>query len=361
MRILVLANDSVGLYLFRLDLLLELLKENEVHISLPNGNYVEELEKAGCHFIDTHLERRGMNPKKDMKLFIHYLSVLSDVQPDLVITYTIKPNIYGGLACTVKRIPYAVNITGLGTAFQGHGMLRQMVTAMYKSSLRKAKVVFFENSANRDLFIRERIVRIPQTCLLNGAGVNLEKFSYLEYPDHDVFRFLFIGRVMKEKGVDELFEAMQRLIAEGQNCILDVVGPFEENYKEKLESFEKEGWLKYHGFQEDVRPFIKECDCFVLPSYHEGMANTDLECAASGRPIITSNIPGCKEAVINGVSGLLCESKEEESLHDAMTKMMGMEKDERIAMGLEGRKHMEASFDKKVIVEKTMQRLIEKL
>ena len=229
---------------------------------------------------------------------------------------------------------------------------------MYKAALKKAKVVFFENSSNRDLFISEKIVKIRQVCLLNGAGVNLERFPYEEYPNNDIFHFLFIGRVMKEKGIDELLEAMRMLIKDGVKCILDVVGPFEEDYKDKLEKYEKDGWLKYYGYQEDVRPFIKACDCFVLPSYHEGMANTNLECAASGRPIITSIIPGCKEAVRNNNSGLLVEPKNVDSLHDAMKKMLVLKIKDRMKMGEAGRKHMEEIFDKNIVVKNTVEKLV---
>lgn len=357
MKTLILANFDLGLFQFRRELIQELLKKGEVFISLPYGKLVEPLIEDGCRFIDTPMDRRGMNPKTDLKLFYNYLHILSDVKPDLVITYTIKPNIYGGLACTLKKTPYAVNITGLGSAFEGHGALRQMVTAMYKVALKKAKVVFFENSANRDLFIREKILRIPQACLLHGAGVNLEKFPYEEYPNNEIFHFLFIGRVMKEKGIDELFEAMKRLIAEGENCFLDVVGPFEEDYKDKLGKYEKEGWLKYHGFQEDVRPFIKACDCFVLPSYHEGMANTNLECASSGRPIITSDIPGCKEAVTDK-SGLLCSPRNSDSLYRMMKTMTEQSREEREQMGRMGWRYMEEVFDKKKVVAETIKKLL---
>ena len=159
---------------------------------------------------------------------------------------------------------------------------------------------------------------------------------------------------MKEKGIDELFEVMKRLVAEGKQCFLDVVGPFEEDYKDKLEQYENDGWLKYHGYQSDVRPFINNCHCFVLPSYHEGMANTNLECASSGRPVITSNIPGCKEALVEGVSGLLCEPKNVNSLYSVMKRMVEMSVAERRAMGLAGRKHMEDVFDKKKVVEETI-------
>ena len=161
---------------------------------------------------------------------------------------------------------------------------------------------------------------------------------------------------MKEKGIDELFEAMKRLVSEGEKCFLDVVGPFEEDYKEKLEECEKAGWLKYHGYQENVIPFIAACDCFVLPSYHEGMANTNLECASSGRPVITSNIPGCKESVVDG-SGLLCETRNVESLFRAMKTMLEKPREERVRMGQVGRKHMEDVFDKKKVVGDTIRHL----
>jgi galacturonosyltransferase len=162
---------------------------------------------------------------------------------------------------------------------------------------------------------------------------------------------------MKEKGIEELFQAMAQLVFEGKQCFLDVVGPFEENYEDRLRQYENEELLKYHGYQEDVRPFIRDCDCFVLPSYHEGMANTNLECASSGRPIITSNIPGCREAVIEGVSGLVCEPKNAESLYQAMKQMIEMSTKDRCAMGLAGRKHMEEVFDKKKVIAETMKHL----
>ena len=310
-KVLILANNDVGLYQFRQELIAELLKKNKIYISLPYGDMIEPLKKKGCKFIDTPVDRRGLNPIKDMELFIYYMELLKKVKPDLVITYTIKPNIYGSLACELLGIPYAVNITGLGTAFQKKGALRALVTMMYKVSLRKAKVVFFENCENQQIFIDEKIVPENKTCLLNGAGVNLEKYTYIDYPtDRQPVRFLFIGRVMREKGVNELFKAMRMLRKDGINCSLDVVGGYEENYESIIRRFEKEGWLNYHGFQDDVRPFIANCHCFVLPSWHEGMANTNLECAASGRPVITSYIHGCLEAVVEGKNGFLCAAPE---------------------------------------------------
>ena len=189
--------------------------------------------------------------------------------------------------------------------------------------------------------------------------MNLEHFYPADYPGDKKTRFLFIGRIMKEKGVDELFDAMKRLTAEGVDCSLDILGGFDEDYSGKIREYESEGWLKYWGYQEDVRPFIAASHCFVLPSWHEGMANTNLECAASGRPVITSRIHGCMEAVEDGVTGFLCERKNAGSLYRAMKKFTELSFDERKAMGLAGRKRMEAIFDKKRVVHETMTRLME--
>ena len=357
MKILILTNYDVGLYQFRRELIEALLKENQVTISLPYGELVEPLKDMGCVFLDTPVDRRGINPVTDLKLLMKYRRMLRTEKPDLVITYTIKPNIYGGIACRMAKIPYAVNITGLGTAFQKQGTLRKFVTFLYKTALKKAKVVFFENAANRQIFIDEKIVPEGKCCLLSGAGVNLERYTYAPYPMAEPVRFLFMGRVMKEKGVEELFAAMERLRREGETCSLDVLGSYEENYAEQIRNFEAEGWIRYHGYQKDVRPFIAQTHCFVLPSYHEGMANTNLECAAMGRPLITSDIPGCKEAVIDGVSGLLCQPKNADSLHFAMKRFLSLSNQQRQAMGKAGRQHMEAVFDKNKVVEKTIQNL----
>ena len=175
MKILILANYDVGLYQFRRELIESLRKEHEVVISLPYGKLVEPLREMGCVFLDTPVDRRGLNPVTDLKLMMKYRRILRNEKPDLVITYTIKPNVYGGLACLMAGVPYAVNITGLGTAFQKRSLLRKFVTFLYKAALKKAKVVYFENAANRQIFIDEKIVTEEKCCLLNGAGVNLER------------------------------------------------------------------------------------------------------------------------------------------------------------------------------------------
>ena len=357
MKIMILANNDVGLYQFRKELIEELLKEHEVVISLPYGDFVKPLEDIGCKFIDTPVDRRGINPIKDLRLFFTYWKILKQEKPDLVITYTIKPNIYGGCACRFMKIPYAVNITGLGTAFENGGALKKLVIVMNKIGCKKAKVVFFENEENRQIFIKEKIVKENQTCRLNGAGVNLEKYQVAPYPSGEKIKFLFMGRIMAEKGIDELFQAMKKLVSEGYDCELDLIGFSEENYKEKIEGYEKEGWLHYYGYQKDVRPYIERCHCFVLPSWHEGMANTNLECAAMGRPVITSNIHGCMEAVEDGVSGYLCEKQNVDDLYQVIKKFSRLKYDERRIMGIAGRRRMEKLFDKRKVIEDTLRHL----
>ena len=354
MKVLILTNLDVGLYRFRIELVKELLKEHEVIISLPDGDFVDEFEKIGCTVFKTDMDRRGINPIHDIKLLVAYRKILKSVKPDMVITYTIKPNIYGGILCRYKRIPYAVNITGLGTAFQNSGLLKSFVTFLYRIGLKKAKVVFFENEENRQTLINNQITTEEQSCLLPGAGVNIETYPLTPYPtDNEITQFLFMGRVMKEKGIDELFSAMHRLHEENVPCKLVVLGSYEEDYANKVNECSQEGWLDYKGFQEDVKPFIERSHCFVLPSWHEGMANTNLECASMGRPVITSNIHGCLEAVEDGVSGFLCNKQDADDLYRVMKEFVGLSYKQRKEMGLAGRKRMEKLFDKRVVVKRT--------
>lgn len=358
-RILVLANNDVGLYRFRKDLLAALLGAgHEVYISLPDGGFVSELVQLGCRFIDTPIERRGMNPIHDSKLFHQYRAILKEVKPDLVLTYTIKPNIYGGLACRMAHIPYAVNITGLGSAIENGGWLKKFVLALYKPALKGARAIFFENTGNRDTLAATGVVPRGRDAVLNGAGVNLDDYPYQSYPQEGPVRFLFVGRVMREKGVDELFAAAKRMKQEyGDGVEFHIVGSFEEGYKPLMDELEQAGVVKYHGYQSDMKRFYAMASCVVLPSYHEGMSNVLLEAAASGRPLITSDISGCREAVEDGVSGYLCPAKDANALYEAMQRVMELSVEQRSEMGCRGRERMEQQFSKTAVVTETIDKL----
>ena len=354
-KILILTNHSYMLYRFRLELIQALMKSHEVVLSMPFVGHEEDFQALGLRCIETDIDRRGINPATDLRLFHTYQRLLKEEKPDLVITYSIKPNIYGGLACRIAGVPYCANVQGLGTAFQRKG-LAQFVTVLYKLALGKARTVFFENRENAEEFCRRGILSAEKETVLPGAGINLERYSYVPYPENKAIRFLYLGRIMKEKGMDELFEAMRRLREKfGAGMVLDIVGFFDdEGYKAQVDQLVAEGIAVYHGFQSDPLPYYAAADCVVLPSYHEGMSNVLLEAAATGRPVITSDIPGCREAVEDGKTGLLCKAGDSESLYTQMVRMAETSSAERQAMGQAAHEKMLREFDKRLVVEKTM-------
>lgn len=361
-KILILANHYNTLRIFRRELIKKLAElGNEVLISIPPAEKqeIDTLESYGSKVIITDMERRGMNPVKDISLLNRYKKLLREVNPDKVITYTIKPNIYGSIACKSLKIPHYCNVTGLGSAFMADGgLMRKLVSMMYKFSMNKAEKIFFENVGNRDTLVNENIVRAEQTVVMAGAGVNLDEFAFCEYPEDDgSVHFLNVGRIMREKGMDELFYAIRKIKKEYPNTTFDFIGWYEDNYKETVEKMQSENLIAFHGFQSDVTPFIKKANCIVHPSYHEGMSNTLLESCSMGRPIITSNIHGCLEAVEDGKNGFLCNVKDGEDLYCKIKKFIELPYEKRREMGSYARKFVEMNFDKNDVVDRTVKEI----
>ena len=355
MKILIITNHSYMLYRFRRELIAELMKDHEVVLSMPFVGHEDDFQAMGLRCIHTEVDRRGINPKTDMKLLMTYRKLLKDEKPDMVITYSIKPNIYAGLVCAAMGIPYCANVQGLGTAFQRKG-LAQFVTMLYKMAMGRAKTVFFENQGNAREFLDRRIIPAEKITVLNGAGINLAEYPLQPYPENNRVRFLYLGRIMEEKGIGELFTAIRRLHDEmGDKVALDLVGFFDDDYKEQVDALVADGIAVFHGFQPEPRPYYAAADCVVLPSYHEGMSNVLLEAAATGRPVITSDIYGCRETVDNGSTGLLCRVRDAESLYEQMRAMALIPAERRAAMGLAGREKMEREFDKAAVVRSTME------
>ena len=250
-KLIAITNHSYMFWQFRRELMAELQKEYEVVISTPFVGHEDDFAAMGCRMIETDVDRRGINPKTDLKLFMTYYKMLKAEKPDMVITYSIKPNVYAGLACRLLKIPYCVNVQGLGTAFQKEP-LASVVSMMYKVACKKAKTVFFENTGNAKVFIDRKIVPEKKITVLPGAGINLDYYSYAPYPEHEETRFLYLGRIMKEKGMDELFYAIRKLHDEfGDKVKLDLVGFFEDEYKEQVEQLVADGIAEFHGFQSD--------------------------------------------------------------------------------------------------------------
>ncbi len=364
MKILILANHYNTLRIFRRELLQKLSGNGyELVVSLPptDDENVEIIESYGCRvIIEPEMERRGNNPVKDLALLKNYIKLIKKEKPDKVITYTIKCNIYGAEACKICKVPCYCNVTGLGSTFQVENFTKKMVSAMYKFSMNKAKKIFFENVGNRDTLVNSGIVRLDQTVVLPGAGVNVEEFSLVDYPsDEDGIKFIFVGRIMAEKGVDELFYAIKKLNDEGYtNVSFDFIGWYEDDYVGLVNELQEQGLINFYGFQPNVKPYVEKAHCVIHPSWHEGMSNTLLEGAAMGKPLITSNIHGCLEAVEEGVTGYLSEVKNGDSLFNTIEKFINLSYDEKKKMGLSGRKRMEEIFEKNLVVNQTIKELI---
>ncbi len=353
MKILILANNDVGLYKFRKELIESFINQkHEVYISLPKGEYVTTLEKMGCKYIRTEFNRRGMNPLKDLKLISFYWKTIKKINPDVVLTYTIKPNIYGGIVCRVKHIPYLTNITGLGTAIENESILSRILMIMYKLAIGKSDNVFFQNAENKSFFEEKHLVK-DNTSLIPGSGVNLDEHLFEEYPEEDgIIRFLFVGRIMKDKGIGELIECAKEICKKQLNVRFDIVGGFDEEvYRNTIAELEQKGILKYYGHQKDVHAFIKSHHATILPSYHEGLSNVLLETAAAGRPILASNIAGCKETFEEGISGIGFESKDSKTLIQAVQRFVELPYEEKRMMGIRGRQKMEKEFDRNIVIK----------
>ena len=350
-KILFLANHFIVLFSFRKELISELLSRGyEVYLSLPESEDNKYFEDLGCKIIVTDIDRHGVNPLKDGLLLNQYKKIIKSVKPDVVLTYTIKPNVYGGLACKSLKIPYVSNVTGLGSAIRNGGLVRSVALFLYKISLEKANMVFFQNEENKEYFLKRKIVK-GDFEVLPGSGVNLESNPYEEYPEEDGETvFVTIGRIMKDKGIDELLGAAGTLKKKHDNVTFKLVGSFDDNYKEKIDRAVKDGIIEYVGFSKDVHSIIKKSQATIHPSYHEGTSNVLLETAAAGRPIIASDVPGCNNTFDDGVSGIAFQPKSVDALVEAVEKFLSLSREQKVAMGKKGREKMEKEFDRRIVI-----------
>lgn len=351
-KILILVNDVTTVLQFRCELVRALIAEgHEVIVSVPKSERIVEIEGLGAKVVETEVSRHGKNPFKDLKLLSNYKKLLKSLKIDIVLTFTIKPNVYGGMACSKLKIPYVANVTGLGVVGDG-GIMQKLMLWLYKKGLKKAKCVFFQNRANEEFFLEKKVV-LGATELLPGSGVNIEKFSFMEYPQGGSTNILFIGRIIKDKGVFELAEVAARL-KERKDVQFTIVGDVEYGSKNPFTDMPN---VECVGFHKDVKPFIEKAHAIVLPSYHEGMANVLLEAAACGRPILASNIPGCQETFEEGITGFGFEPKIVESLWETIEKFIVLPYEQKCVMGKAGRKKIEEQFNRQIVVEKYLEQI----
>ena len=352
MKIMILTNHDLGLYKFRKELLETLLKDNEVFVSMPKGIFTDKIMEMGCKYIDTSFERKGTNPLKDIELLKFYKRVLKEYKPDVVLTYTIKPNVYGGLACQQLHIPYIANVTGLGSAIENGGLLQLISLSLYKLGLKKADMVFFQNEANRDFMIEHKAVK-DNYDMIPGSGVNLDQYKIDNFPDDKTIDFVYVGRLMKEKGFELYLKTAEYIHNKYSNTVFHVCGPDEDNYKDLVKELSDEGVIVYEGYVDDMKKIYEKVQCTIHPTYYpEGLSNVLLESLACSRPIITTDRPGCKEVVEDGVNGFIVKQNDLDDLIEKVEKYLSLSNEERKQMGINGRRKVEKEFDRQIVIDK---------
>lgn len=358
-KIMIVCNYLVGLMSFRKELLERLLREkNEIVVLAPDDKLSKDLKKIGCNFIPVEMESRGTNPIKDLKLLFTYKKIIKREKPDIVLTYTIKPNVYAGYVCGKLKIPYIANVTGLGTSVEQPGLLQKLTLFLYKKGLKKAKCVFFQNKDNMEFMLKHKVIK-GKYRLIPGSGVNLKHHTLIPYPDGKIIKFLFISRILFEKGIEEFFELARYIKNKYPNTEFHILGKCDDNeYSKKIKELEKNNVVIYHGLVDDVREYHKISNCTIHPSFYpEGMSNVLLESCAAGRPIITTNRPGCKEIVDDGINGYLIECRDTAALKEKVEIFINLSNKAKENMGIAGRKKVEKEFDRDIVINEYLQEI----
>lgn len=348
-KTVMLINDTTYAFNLRGAIIEELIRRDfEVVIAGQLLKHQDSLRAMGAKLIGVETGRHGTNPFSDLLLLKTYKRILRQEMPDIVLTYNIKPNVYGGIACQNLKIPYLTNVTGLGTPIENPGRLQRLAILLYKIGVAGAACVFFQNNDNKVFFEQYHILKAgTRNRVLPGSGVDLEKHPVLDWPNGNI-HFLYAARVMKEKGID-LFIAAARKFA-SENISFDVCGACDD--KNYIEILKNEKSIFYYGEQRDMTPFYAKCSCFLYPSYYpEGMSNVLLEAAASGRPVIATDRAGCRETLDDGITGFLVPINDENAVLEATEKILRMSAAERKEMGLRGSEKIKKHFDRKIVVE----------
>lgn len=365
MKVAIVLNTSWNIYNFRMNFVRTLLKKGyEVHTIAPTDGYTHYLTAAGCHHHPIRMDSRGINPLKDFALILELRGIYKKVKPDIILHYTIKPNVYGSIAAALLRIPTVNNVCGLGTVFLTKNLLSAIALTLYRWSFRFPKKVFFQNPDDRDLFISKKLVPASSADLLPGSGIDLTRFTPETYSRNKKFTFLLISRLITDKGILEYVDAVKRLQAQGLDARFQILGAKDPKHKRGIPLRTISKWIddrtiEYLGTAEDVQPFIKAADCIVLPSYREGTPHTLLEAASCGKPIVTTDVPGCHQVVENNYNGLLCKLKDAEDLAEQMKRMALLDDNSLQQFGLNGRRKMEKEFNESIVIDKYLKTISE--
>ena len=328
-------------------------------IIAPKDETTDNFKKIGCQFINVRISRRGTNLLVDTKLIINYLRIFRRLKPDCVLLFTVKPAVYGGISARINRTPTITTITGVGAVYIKWSLITVVVNVLYRLSLCHARPVVFQNLEDQDMFINSGLVDRSRVICVPGSGVDLDRFSFTSLNKNRPKRalvFLFVGRVVGNKGIREFIAASEKVKTKYPQVHCQILGWIDFGnptaiVEQDLEDWVRRGTVEYLGSTEDVRSHIRNSDCVVLPSYREGTPRVLLEASAIGRPIIATDAPGCSRVVVDGITGLLCKTRDSDDLAEKMRKMIEMSMEDRVAMGLSGRAHVEETFGEEVVIK----------
>jgi len=354
-KVLICSNYAWTIFNFRQPLINNLIKNNyEVELLTQFDGYENKItsQLSGIHSL--HISRKGVNIITDLITTLHIIFNLIRIKPDIILLYTIKPVIYGSIASKILKIPSIPMITGLGTTFISRSWITGVVKSLYKIALKKQKIVFFQNEEDKNLFLVEKLINKNQAKLVPGSGIDTKKYKYVKMSPKKKLTFLLIARMIKDKGVLEFVEAASMIKSKYQNISFKILGPKSIQNRtaisdQVINEWQKKGVVEYLGETNNVLSFIVDSDCIVLPSYREGTSRVLLEAAAVGRPIITTNVPGCKEVVEDNINGLLCKEKNSLDLSKKIEQMINFTNEERSQMGIAGRNKVKKEFNANIV------------
>ncbi|MEQ1779394.1 MAG: glycosyltransferase family 4 protein [Nitrosomonas sp.] len=359
-KIVIALNTAWNLVNFRAGLIRALVAQGyEVVAVAPNDAYASRLAELGCRFVALPMDNKGTHPGRDLLLFFRFLNLLRRERPEVFLGYTIKPNVYGSLAAHVLGIPVVNNIAGLGTAFIRNNWLTRLVRLLYKTAFSRSHHVFFQNNEDLQMFVDQRLVSVDQVSRLPGSGIDLGVFHYVPMLslENRSFCFLLVARLLWDKGVGEYVEAARMVRRKYPAIRFQLLGFLDVKNQTAVSSAQMDDWVnegvvEYLGVADDVKPHLVAADCVVLPSYREGVPRSLLEAAAIGRPIVTTDAIGCRDAVDDGVNGLCCRVRDAIDLAEKMRRIVEMPSSERELMGNAGRRKMELEFDEKIVIDR---------
>ena len=368
-KILITANSAWNLFNFRSSLITSLISAgHEVVSCSPKDAHVHKLQQLGCDFVELSMDSRGVNPVRDLWTLVQFTFLIYLNRPDVLLSFTVKPNIYGSIASKFLGVEVINNISGLGFAFIEEGWITKVVKFLYKISLFSSKKVFFQNKDDLNLFVAESIVKLSQADLIPGSGVNLHRFSSEKIPcsqysgplSKKPFCFLLVARMLKDKGIEEFVQAATQLHSKFPLVEFALLGPLDAQNptaitKSQIKAWLNQGVVSYWGNSSDVRGEIARADCVVLPSYREGAPRSLIEAAAMGRPLIATDVPGCTEVVRDGYNGRLCKPRDANDLALKMSEVLELSQETFDEWGINSRSLAEQNFDEQFVIKKYLQ------